>query len=387
MITTVLGYEGTGRGFLLKFCASLSDWQMIELTSPLRFAGHDALERIIDRALLFDAEKQVPEKLAGPFSIDAEIPAGWLHQPERLAQCYGLLCSAHYRTSPLDLRRLLDAPGMHIASARAGQQTAGVIWLVEEGGLPPALAWEIWAGRRRPRGSLVAQSLAAHGNVWQAPVLRSRRISRIAVLAAHRGQGIGQSLVAAQQHQARLAGVDFLSVSFGFEPGLWRFWQRCGFLLVRIGSHVEASSGCYSAMALLPLSEAGKTLAITAQQELARDWFWLQREIPLSLPGLARDDKHLTPDDWRNLAGFALAQRTAQACQGALSRLITQSPLPLPALRQWLEQGMAVTQSVQHLQLAGRKALTQRWRQEAAEALCQLDALQWQSWQERIAVC
>ncbi|SLM63897.1 MULTISPECIES: tRNA(Met) cytidine acetyltransferase TmcA [Dickeya] len=384
MITTVLGYEGTGRGFLLKFCASLPDWQMIELTSPLRFAGHDPLERIIDRVMLFDAEKRVPERLAAPFSIEPETPADWLHQPERLAQCYGLLCSAHYRTSPLDLRRLLDAPGMHVVSARAGQQTAGVIWLVDEGGLPPALAWEVWAGRRRPRGSLVAQSLAAHGNLWQAPVLRSRRISRIAVLAAHREQGIGQSLVVQQQQQAYRAGVDFLSVSFGFEQGLWRFWQRCGFLLVRIGSHIEASSGCYSAMAILPLSEAGRALAITAQDQLARDWFWLQRDIPLSLPGLAREDDTLTPDDWRNLAGFARAQRTAQACQGALSRLVAQSSLPLVALRQWLEQGMAAAQSVQHLQLAGRKALIQRWRQEAAEALCQLDALQWQHWRDTV---
>ncbi len=54
------------------------------------------------------------------------------------------------------------------------------------------------------------------------------------------------------------AGLDFLSVSFGYTEPLWRFWQSCGFELVRIGSKPEASSGCYTAMAILPLSEQGR---------------------------------------------------------------------------------------------------------------------------------
>jgi tRNA(Met) cytidine acetyltransferase len=59
-------------------------------------------------------------------------------------------------------------------------------------------------------------------------------------------------------------------VSFGYTDELWRFWQRCGFVLVRMGSHREASSGCYTAMALLPLSEAGHRLCAGASAS-ARD--------------------------------------------------------------------------------------------------------------------
>ncbi|MGM3161224.1 tRNA(Met) cytidine acetyltransferase TmcA [Dickeya undicola] len=382
MTTTVQGYEGTGRGFLLKFCASLPDWQSIELTEPLRWAVQDPLENIVDRVMLFDAEKQVPERLAGVPTIRQEQRDDWLRQPERLAGCYGLLCSAHYRTSPLDLRRLLDAPGMHIASAGVEGQVGGVIWLVDEGGLPETLAQDVWAGRRRPRGNLVAQSLAAHGNQWQAPVLRSRRISRIAVLAALRGQGIGQALVREQQQQAQQEQLDFLSVSFGFQPTLWRFWQRCGFQLARIGSHIDASSGCYSAMALLPLSEAGSALAASAYRELTRDWFWLRRDIPLTLALPRVEEQVLTADDWRNLMGFAMAHRPPEACQGALSRLMMRSPLALIALRLWLEQGRSVAECVQQLQLSGRKALVQRWRAEATQALRQLDDAEWQHWHD-----
>ncbi len=50
---------------------------------------------------------------------------------------------------------------------------------------------------------------------------------------------------------ADAADLDYLSVSFGYTAELWRFWQRCGFVLVRMGNHREASSGCYTAMALL----------------------------------------------------------------------------------------------------------------------------------------
>lgn len=50
---------------------------------------------------------------------------------------------------------------------------------------------------------------------------------------------------------ADAAGYDYLSVSFGYTAELWRFWQRCGFTLVRLGTHREASSGCYTAMALI----------------------------------------------------------------------------------------------------------------------------------------
>ncbi len=51
-------------------------------------------------------------------------------------------------------------------------------------------------------------------------------------------------------------------MSFGFTDALWHFWQQCGFELVRMGSHREASSGCYTAMALLLQSEAGHRLCV-----------------------------------------------------------------------------------------------------------------------------
>ncbi|MFP1807676.1 tRNA(Met) cytidine acetyltransferase TmcA [Lonsdalea quercina] len=379
MTTTVLGYEGTGRGFWIKFCAGLPDCRMLELSEPLRWSTDDPLERLLDHVMLFQAENRLEgQRLTSPVTLVRDEPADWTRFPARLEQCYGLLCSAHYRTSPLDLRRLLDAPGMHLTAARSGENLCGVIWSVDEGGLDAELARDVWAGRRRPRGNLVAQSLAAHGNLWTAPQLRSRRISRIAVLPSARREGIGLALVREQQRQGEQAGMDFLSVSFGYDPALWQFWQRCGFCLARIGSHIEASSGCYSAMALLPLSDAGMALAHEATRQLARDWRWLRRNIGLTLPIDLDDDNTLDEADWLNLYGFAFAHRPPQASLASLGRLLTHTSLTLPALRLWLDDGVPESVCVERLGLSGKKTLLRRWREETAQALshCDNDALQ-----------
>ena len=80
------------------------------------------------------------------------LPDGaWLLQHEAtLQQLFGLLVLAHYRTTPLDFRLLLDAPNLRTLILRQGEAVAGVALLSAEGGFDPAMSHEIWAGRRRP---------------------------------------------------------------------------------------------------------------------------------------------------------------------------------------------------------------------------------------------
>ncbi|CNH03193.1 tRNA(Met) cytidine acetyltransferase TmcA [Yersinia pekkanenii] len=382
LTTTVQGYEGTGRGFLLKFCATLNDWHHLTLTNPIRWANHDPLEQIIDNIMLFN-DDWVNDILSptasaiAPVEISGCKQSDWLNNPELLRRFYGLLSSAHYRTTPLDLRRLMDAPGMHFSAAKVADSVIGALWMVDEGGLSDALAQDVWAGRRRPRGSLVAQSLAAHSGQWQAPTLRSRRISRVAVAPLWRQQRIARQMIAAEQARGQQDKLDFISVSFGYTPELMCFWHACGFQLVRLGSHREASSGCYAAMAMLPLSLAGKMLCEAARQQLERDWYWLQQWIdldtPISLPLAGQPDITLNDDDWRELTGFAFAFRPLEASLPALQRLLLQTALPLPALRQYLQQGSAAAEVVHHQGLSGRKALVTKWRQEAAKGMAAID--------------
>ncbi|MBB1201836.1 tRNA(Met) cytidine acetyltransferase [Enterobacteriaceae bacterium 89] len=369
LTTTVQGYEGTGRGFLLKFCARFPHLQAFTLDQPVRWAAGCPLEQFVAQALLFD--DALPELPASDeLHFQSVEQSAWLTQPALPEAMYRLLSAAHYRTSPLDLRRMMDAPGQHFVAAHYDGLLAGALWLVDEGGLSPELSRAVWAGFRRPRGNLVAQSLAAHGGSPQAAVLRSRRVSRIAIHPQKQRQGTGLKMLANLVAQTR--DCDYLSVSFGYTDELWRFWQRAGFRLVRLGTHREASSGCYNAMAVYPLTEAGEQLAEREQARLARDAVWLNEWRDVVLRAERPPETILTKDDWSELAGFAFAHRPLMAALGSLNRLLLAVDLPLPALRGGLLQ-TPEAELCQILQLSGRKALLVEQRRETAAALEVLD--------------
>lgn len=370
LTTTVQGYEGTGQGFLLKFCAGFPHLIHHQLHTPLRWAEGCPLEAFINRVLLFD-DVSALTKPTGEATILSLDQSAWSTHPSLPSALYRLLASAHYRTSPLDLRRMMDAPGQHFWLTKTPDALLAALWLVEEGGLSAGLSQAVWAGFRRPRGNLVAQSLAAHGGSPLAATLRGLRVSRIAVHPSRQREGLGQALIThARQH---VTGCDYLSVSFGYTASLWHFWQRCGFQLVRLGSHREASSGCYTAMAVLPLTAAGQVLAANEQRRLARDLPWLDAWKGEKLPLTVSPETTLNNDDWQELAGFAFAHRPLSSATGALQRLLMQVDLPLNALRMQLTEKRSEADICHARALSGRKALLVAQRQEAASALSLLD--------------
>ena len=381
LTTTVQGYEGTGRGFLLKFCARFPHLHRFELQQPIRWAQGCPLEKMVSEALVFDDENftHTPQ---GNIVISAFEQTLWRSDPETPLKVYQLLSGAHYRTSPLDLRRMMDAPGQHFLQAAGENEIAGALWLVDEGGLSQELSQAVWAGLRRPRGNLVAQSLAAHGSNPLAATLRGRRVSRIAVHPARQREGTGQQLIAGALQYTQ--DLDYLSVSFGYTGELWRFWQRCGFVLVRMGNHREASSGCYTAMALLPMSDAGKQLAEREHYRLRRDAQALAKWNGETLPVDPLNDAVLSDDDWLELAGFAFAHRPLLTSLGCLLRLLQTSELALPALRGRLQKNVSDAQLCTTLKLSGRKLLLVRQREEAAQALFALDDVRTERLRDRI---
>ena len=268
--TTIHSYEGTGRGFVLKFMKNIDrTFQQFGLTKPLY---------------------------------------GF----------YGLLTLAHYRTSPLDLRRLLDAPQQHFLLAESAEGLLGCVWATEEGGLrDEQLIQDICRGVRRPRGNLAAQMLAFQYDLPQACELTSLRISRIAVQPKWQQKSIGRRLI---EYFAMAAEVDFLSVSFGYTAELANFWQQCGFVLVLLGEYKESSSGCYTTLALRPLTEAGHILT----DKVSRDF---RRNIGLSFHPLAEKfpfppDWQLNQSDWQILQNFADFNRTLSSSLPAIRRLL-----------------------------------------------------------------
>ena len=343
LTTTIHSYEGTGRGFLLKFMVKTDrTLRHFELFTPLRWQADDKLEAFIDDLLLCDREDRLPQ----PFYNEALAEQIEISHCERIPHdeiesVYGLLTLAHYRTSPLDLRRLLDAPQQQFYLAQAHDALLGCVWAVPEGGMEDnTLIRQIRRGERRPRGNLVAQMLCFQAGVEEACALRSLRISRIAVQPNWQQQGLGQRLIAKmkQQQMKQQGEVDFLSVSFGYTPELLAFWQKCGFILVHFSESKEASSGCYSVVALCPLSEEGQVFVQRAKKQF-------QRNLPFSFHPLATQfarteiDWTLDSSDWRLLKDFADFFLPLSSALPSIRRLITSAgEVPFPLLADYCKQ-------------------------------------------------
>ncbi|MGV6988587.1 tRNA(Met) cytidine acetyltransferase TmcA [Testudinibacter sp. P80/BLE/0925] len=363
LTTTIHGYEGTGRGFELKF-KQLTDrtCQLLHLRQPLRYAEHDPLERWLDDLLLLTNELSPTNSQSENLTFAEISQAALVADPQQIRQFYRLLSLAHYRTSPLDLRRLLDAQGQRFWLLKQQNQIVGGIWALAEGGITDSdLIEKIWRGERRPNGNLVAQALCFQADLPQACALRSLRISRIALLPHLQRQGFGKQLLQRLLEDCR-AELDFISVSFGYGTDLANFWQKCGFQIIHVSSGKEASSGCYSVMAIYPLSSSGERFCQIARRQFLHNFplaahalfTTLQRQI--DFPEI---DWQLNADDLRQLHGFAHANRTLAATYPALQRLIRAEPH-----FDWQALQAAAGSKKQHLR-QWRRAVAQ-WIQDSA---------------------
>ena len=276
--TTVHGYEGTGRGFAVRFLPALDrlrpGWARITLDAPIRWAPGDPVEQAIADALVLDAAPSPSP--AGPTRIDALAPGALAADDSLLRAVVGLLVEAHYRTRPSDVRRLMDAPNLRVLVARAGSAVAGVLLLAEEGGLDAGAAEAVARGRWRPRGHLLPETLACHLGSRAGATLRSGRIVRIATHPARRREGIGRALI-----EAATDGVDILGSSFGLDAELLAFWSAAGFRAVRCGIRASPISGLPSAVVLRGISPAGAGVV-----EALRGRFGAH--LPDQLPGALR---------------------------------------------------------------------------------------------------
>lgn len=257
--TTLHGYEGSGRGFALRFQKALDTlapgWLAVRLQQPMRWAENDPLERFINQALLLDADvgDGVCDTSLRP--LYRQLNRDELAQNEPLLrQLFGLLITAHYQTRPSDLRQLLDAPDISIHVLEQQGTLVAVALLSREGGLDAQLTAAIHAGTRRPHGHPVPQTLTFHAQLAGAAELVCERVMRIAVHPLLQNQGLGAHLLEHLLGFAAQQGADYLGVSYAMTPELLRFWERAGFVVARIGFRQDAASGSRSVVQVKALS-------------------------------------------------------------------------------------------------------------------------------------
>lgn len=273
--TTIHGYEGNGQGFAIRFQKTLDsirpNWKSITLSTPIRWSDNDPLETWFFKFLLLDAELS-PRREAAPLQQKTHIE--WLEQASLfkdeslLKQIISLLVSAHYQTSPSDLRLILDHPKIKILTVRDSEQVLGVCLLIEEGGFESSeLAESIIAGKRRPRGQLFPQALCASTAAPEFLKQTTYRVMRIAVQPDHQHQGLGSMLLRSVMDLARSNTIDSISTSYGLTTELLSFWHKNQFNIVKLGLKIDGASGLQSIMMMHPISDQAQHLYTESVQQ------------------------------------------------------------------------------------------------------------------------
>lgn len=388
--TTEHGYEGTGRGFHLRFKRVLDrqtpDWQELHLSEPIRWSQHDPLEPLVFRLLGLDADVLSPSPPVSPRW--RQIGQDALAEDEALLnQLFGLLVLAHYQTSPSDLRSLLESPDLDIHLLEQEQSLLGVALVAREGKIASALAQDIWAGRRRPRGHLLPQSLLAHAGFMTAGERSYARVMRIAIHPSLHRHGLGSLLLTELEAYYRAQGLDYLGSAFSASADLLPFWRKAGLTALRIGLQRDAASGSHAALLLKALkTELGSELDQWRQRFV--------RQLPTLLAGELKgldtelvwqclrgdggaDAAELDEFERLELSCFAHHHKPFELCQSSLQRWLANHVAVLdelmPAERQLLIstiwQYAPWAELASALKLAGKPALIKSLRTLVARLL------------------
>ena len=374
--STIHGYEGTGQGFAVRFRRELDrrtpNWRQAHLTQPIRWSANDPLEAFVFKSLLLDAAA-VPDDVAEQLeeqtvSVQLLDRDSLVADEALLAQLFGLLVLAHYRTTPGDLRILLDSPNVKVWVAQIGDHVVGATLIAEEGPIPMPLAQVIWEGKRRPKGHLLPQTLVGQEGYLEAAPLRCGRIMRTAVHPMLQRRGIARQMLREVSEYGQAHQWDYLGSSFGATEDLLLFWQNNGFGAIRLGENRDPVSGTHAALVCRPLSDPGRLMynhlrdRFTQQLPLLLGYNLRDLEVevlPMLLQGM-RFDTELSSHDSRDLEAFVLHNRSYESCIVPIRKLVIRS---LKNTSVW----HALTPD--ELSLLVSKALQQRsWEEIDAEA-------------------
>ncbi|MEZ8294676.1 GNAT family N-acetyltransferase [Vibrio splendidus] len=286
--TTVHGYEGSGRGFGIKFESWLSvhrpGWKGFKLEQPIRWNNNDPLEAWLFDCFLLGNDASLSDsaiheldnfsdQTINQLNLVELSKADCLANPHKLQRCFSLLVDAHYQTSPNDLMQFLNNSAIRLYAAWKQDECLGCMLVTEEGGLDKDLIAQIQIGKRRPQGHLSPVLLANQLGCTEAATSRCLRVMRIAVSTPHQGLGIGGWMLAKLSEQTSQA--DYLATSFGATSELISFWRDNDFVPVHIGHQRDQASGCHSVLMVKALTSNSQSWINQALSHFERSYCFL----------------------------------------------------------------------------------------------------------------
>ncbi len=284
--STEHGYEGTGRGFTVRFQQYLSShcpgWKKQHLSEPIRYAAKDPLEQLIFSAFLLDCDTEQLWQAVADIALQPSLAVECQRvaiskltaDPGLLRQVFALLSLAHYQTSLRDLWALCDDTSLQLTLLQSGGVVLGVSLIGIEGELDSALCQQIAQGERRVHGHLLAQSLAFH---LQAPDLASAKLARVQRIVIHplvQRRGFGEALLQQLTFDLISQQIQLLGTSFGASAELALFWQRLGFVPVRLSHKLEQSSNAPSVLMVKALQQSSQISVSTIAAEFRQQLYW-----------------------------------------------------------------------------------------------------------------
>jgi tRNA(Met) cytidine acetyltransferase len=346
--TTTHGYEGTGKGFQIRFINYLKtlagNIHQHALTQAIRYADNDPLEQAMFECFALNSE---PRGLAIDFNQQQIQQAQCRHisqqelagNPALLEELFSLLVQAHYQTRPSDIRDILDAPGLAIygtfISASNTLYLVSACLISYEGRLKSEeqdLINHISKGIRRPQGHLIPQVLTLHMNQESALLLAGARVIRIATLVNVQNQNLASKLISFISNDLSDQKIDYLGSSYANTKDVNDFWIKNGFNAVRSGKKQDKASGTFSTLVLKGLSKQGKTL-----ESNCLTFFNNQQDKHDSFESLSAQEKQLIHIFITSTGSYEAVKDILSRCSNWLA-FYNDKPLPKKASQPFREQ-------------------------------------------------
>lgn len=385
--STVHGYEGAGRGFAINFIKILRqkmpEFVQLHIHQPIRWCENDPLEQLIFNSFLLAPMAEVQalsvnnnnDHLSENHSVIQKVTQQQLFENEMLLQqVFTILVTAHYQTSPSDLKFLLNNPALNIFVSFAADNTTviAVALALNERQASAADIQLALASKKRLKDQFLPQSLLLHCGIRTAFEYQYLRIVRIAVQPHLQGRGIGGDLLTFIEAYAKKHQFDFVGTSFGVNKDLVNFWGKANYHFARIGFTQDKASGEHSCLLLKSFSSAANQLLLIINQQfyqrfnyyLAEQFQHVNPEIVQCIYQQANSVvlAKVSKDDISAVEDFIARVSLYDACAYSLSvwlrNKLTQSPpVNIELLIAKVLQRRSTSDLCRQYQLTGKKAL------------------------------
>ena len=302
LISTVHGYEGTGRSFQYKILESIKrrphySYEIYTLNDPIRYSDGDSIELLLNETFLLQVEP--PPIKSGNFnglktgidliSLETHSESFFEKNLELLKDIMGLLIFSHYRNQPNDLLLITDSYRHFLAYLTSStEDRTNYIFLAcqlaKEGALNDDVIKKVSDGYFL-EGELIP-AIAIRYFSPDFAKLKGLRIVRIATHPEFRDKGLGR--IAIEKLIEKYASIDWIGVSFGATGKLIKFWKKFGFKIIHIRPIKTSETSEWNIVLVKPLSNKAQAFIKQASHDFFFQFIHLLKQSLFELkPELA----------------------------------------------------------------------------------------------------